>query len=856
MSLSRSRLRLLGWLVVAQWRERPGGLLIAALSIAIGITLALGIHLVNRSALAQFASALALINGQAQAQVLGSSGFIDEELFIAIANEPGIAVASPVIELRVQAQPGDTSRSPIAVRLLGIDPLRAARVTPALIARLPEDDERDPARIFADDALFFSRSALRALGLALGDPVTLISGSKQVRLRAAGSLEDTGGEQFLAVADLANVQEYFGLIGRLSRIDLQFDSRTDAGTVRQQIERRLPETAVWSDPESAGLRMSNLSRAYRVNLNVLALVALFTGAFIVQATLALRVIRQQRELALMGVLGAPRRLVDWRVLADALAIGVPGAALGTVAGVLLASLLLRFTGGDLGGGYFGNQNLTVHYDGLSIAVAFSTGILVALAGALPPLKAARSIPAASALRAGHAEAIFARHGGVALPLIGIMLALALSAAPPVYGLPLPSYAAIAILLVSGIALSPRIIAPCARAAARLIEQRRANATLWLATQRLAGAPASAAAVLGGVIASFALASAMAIMVTSFRTSVSGWLDQVLPADVYARSSAGMSGAGLDRPAQEALASLPGVRLTEFSRTVPLIVDARQPPVTLVARPLQASGAETRLPLTGRVFEPPKDSVPVWVTEAMVDLHGWSPGYAARLPLGSSGSAVEVFVAGVWRDYARQHGAITMELSDYQRLTGDFSANEVAWWLTNAESPARFIGKAREISAFTEAMEFRDTAELKAVSLDIFDRSFAITYALEAIAIAVALFGVASAVSGEALSRLREFGMLRHLGLTRRQVGRQFAIEATLGSLIAAVWGLALGATVAWVLVHRVNPQSFHWTMSMHCPWAILMTTGLATVILAALTARLAAREVTGSAPVRAVREDW
>jgi len=109
---------------------------------------------------------------------------------------------------------------------------------------------------------------------------------------------------------------------------------------------------------------------------VLALVALFTGAFIVQATLALRVTRQQRELALLGVLGAPRGFAGWRVLADALAIGFPGAAAGVLGGVMLAWLLLQMTGGDLGGGYFGSQSVALHIDAVAISIAFIAGVVV------------------------------------------------------------------------------------------------------------------------------------------------------------------------------------------------------------------------------------------------------------------------------------------------------------------------------------------------------------------------------------------------------------------------------------------------------------------------------------------------
>ncbi len=852
----RAQVTLLGWLAQAQWREHPASLLTASLSIAIGIALALGIHLVNRSALAQFTSAIALVNGEAQAQILPRAGLLDEMLFDQLERHPEIAAASPVIELKAQARAENQPADWLSLRVIAVDPMRAARVTPALLPSLGESGRTDPTAVFADDAIFLSRAALRELAATVGDTIIVSSADRGVRWRIAGILEGAGDGQMLATVDLANAQEYFGLAGRLTRIDLRFRSDTDAERLRAEITGQLPAQAIWSEPQSASLRMSNLSRAYRVNLNVLAMVALFTGAFIVQATLSLRILRQQRELALIGVIGAPRRLAAWRVLIDAVLVGIPGALAGVAGGVALALLLLRLTGGDLGGGYFGGDALTLRVDVVSLIVAFAGGIAIALAGALVPLRTARAITPAIALRAAGTESILEHRRAVLPALLALAGAAALSAAPPIAGLPLASYAAIALMLVAGVALTGSIIAPCARAIARRAESGHPQVPVWLATQRLARAPASAAAMLGGVIASFALASAMAIMVTSFRVSVSEWLDQVLPADVYARLAPTAAAPGFGETLQTQLAALPGVRHTEFVRTLPLLLDPSQPPVAMIARPLESAGAGARLPLTGQTARIPPGSVPVWITEAVTDLHGWRIGQTHPLALSAATGPISVFVAGVWRDYSRQHGAIAIDLDSYRQLTGDRSANEIAWWLHPDSRPGDFNRLARDTSPVMQSMEFRDTAELKALSLKIFDRSFAITHALEAIAIAVALFGVASAVAGEALARSREFGMLRHLGLTRAQTGRQFAIEAAAGATLATLWGLLLGAAVAWILVHRVNPHSFHWTMDMHWPWAVLVTTAVAMIVLSAITARLAAREATGTSPVRAVREDW
>jgi len=132
----------------------------------------------------------------------------------------------------------------------------------------------------------------------------------------------------------------------------------------------------------------------------------------------------------------------------------------------------------------------------------------------------------------------------------------------------------------------------------------------------------------------------------------------------------------------------------------------------------------------------------------------------------------------------------------------------------------------------------------------------VTYALEAIAILVGLFGVAATCAGEALARAREFGVLRHLGVPSRQVAVQLAIESGLTVSMAVAWGALIGAAIGLVLIERVNPQSFHWTMQVHWPVALLLGSGLSLVAAAVLAALLAARGALGDAPLQAVRQDW
>jgi putative ABC transport system permease protein len=371
----------------------------------------------------------------------------------------------------------------------------------------------------------------------------------------------------------------------------------------------------------------------------------------------------------------------------------------------------------------------------------------------------------------------------------------------------------------------------------------------LAAARLGAAPGHAVVAAAGVLTSVALAAAMAIMVASFRESVDQWLNQILPADLYLRAGRAQTGAYLDEALQARIAAVDGVDRSRFTRHDSLRLAGGDMPVALIARPLAADGSD--LPLVGAV-RPGMDPA-IWISEAMHDLHGWRAGQTVALPL--AGRLVNVHVAGVWRDYSRQTGAIMIDLADYRRLTGDRLVNDAAIDLA-ADAVTDRVAAALTGLAGPGVLEIARPGEIRAISLRIFDRTFAVTYLLEAVAVAIGLAGVAASFAALAAARRREFGMLRHLGLTRRQVGWMLAQEGALAAGVGVLAGLLAGGAIGLVLIEVVNRQSFHWSMDLHVPWGSLALFAVSLVALAALAAVLAGRQAMRQDAVLAVREDW
>jgi len=851
----------LRWMAVAELRAHPGRWLTAALAIAIGVALGYAVHLVNRSALDEFARAVQTVNGAADLQVQATQarGF-DENLYPVLARIPGVAKASPVVEVTLPLP----ERRRLTV--LGLDVLRAARVTPALLGR-PFTGEKagDSAGVgaafdvFVEDAVYLSSAAASALNAQPGQALRLNESTPDVHWIYRGTLPGASDSRLLAVMDIASAQWRLGELGRLQRIDLALQPGADSAAVQAAVRAVLPADAQLVTPQSEAQRSDSLSRAYRVNLEMLAMVALLTGGFLVYSAQSLSVVRRRAPFALLRVLGLRRGALLRQLLVEGAALGVFGSVLGLALGAGLAALALQVLGGDMGGGYFSATRPALSLSPLAAMVFLLLGVAVAILGSLWPALQAFRVQAAVALKSGvdatdPRQQPRLRAAAVLLPL-GALAALA----PPVAGLPLFGYASIAIILAGGIAATPWLARVLLAPWQKRVETRATRfASLYLALKRLWGAPGQAAVALSGVVASTSLMVAMALMVASFRGSVDEWMHNILASDVYLRIDGGEDG-GLDPAAQARLRATPGVAHMAFRRTLLLRLDPQRAPVALMASPIKVldpADPQHRLPLVGTAQAVPPGQIGIWVSEPFAMLYGKAPGQTLKLPLG--GQVRTLFVAGVWRDYSRQFGALAMDERDYEALTGDTARAEAAIDLQTGAQAEETIAALRQAlpAELAGRAEFARPGEIRAIALKIFDRSFAATYALEAIAILVGMAGVAATFSAQTLARTREFGMLRHIGVLRRQVLAMLALEGALLGGVGGVAGLALGTAMGQVLIQVVNPQSFHWTMDTRWPLNLFTALWVGLVLASALTAVLAGRSALSSDAVRAVREDW
>lgn len=839
--------------LVGPLRRSPGRSALLALAIALGVALGFAIYLINRSAADEVSLAARSLYGLADLAI-ESAGGLDENLYPRVAAVAGVAVASPVVE--VEAKLADRRG---ALTLLGVDAFRSRQLQSSLAALAGTMTTSSAA--FDPQAIFLSASAARELQRDTGDFVEVQIGETPQRLRVAGVLPQAGLEDRAGVMDIAAVQWKFDRLGKLSRINVRLASGARAERVRQDIAALLPPDARVTTPGEASNEALRLSRAYRSNLTALALVALFTGGFFVYSTQSLATLRRRREFAVLHALGVTRGQQLVLVLAGSAIIGTCGAVLGIVLGLAAARLGLDSIGGDLGAGYFRGLAAEFEVRGWEIAAFCVLGVGVAMIGALRPAIEAARVPTASALKAGDVTSSELRtHGRIVAMLL--LLAVVALLMPPIAGLPLPGFIAIALLMIGAVIAMPSIVRMVLRHApfARAIPYQ-------IAIAQIAGTARYATLSVSAILVSFSLMVSMAIMVTSFRTSLDEWTQRILPADVYVRLGYVGQSAHLDARTVQRLGQLPGVAHFETGRFARAQLALDKPAVTMIARSEDHVSIASTLWVIETAASPDaptqtfprargragRGPTPAWVSEAAADLFGLRAGDAFELSV--AGHSLQAFAAGTWRDYEHQNGAIVIGSGDYVRATGDTAVNTVSLWLQPGTEAHSLENAIRDLMPATQ-YDLRTPPDLRKLSLQAFDRTFAITYLLELVAVLIGLFGIAAGISAQVLARRGEFGVLRHLGFTRAQIATMLAIEGAVLGAVGVLVGLITGGGVGLILIYVVNRQSFHWSMDLAAPGWLLTSLSAVLIAAAAGIAVVSGRQAMSADVVKAVKEDW
>jgi putative ABC transport system permease protein len=821
----------------------PWRLAATVAGVAAGVAAVVATVAASRAAVASLREGVAEVAGRTAIEASMPGGLPESALasLLPLADE---AVIVPVVEDAALApRLGD------AVRVLGVDPLvdSAGRRLELLDGDPPQVLER----LLRGDGVLLPERLAASLGATAGSSIELSVRSRRVELPVLARFRTprlAAAWDRVVVVDIALAQALFGKTGRVDRVELVPRVPLDVSELRREVARLLPPGAQVHTPEERGETGGRMVRALEFNLTALSGVSLFVGATLVATALATSVVQRRRILALAVSLGASRAQLAGTVLAEAAAIGTLGGVLGVAAGLLGARLAAADVRATVAAMAHTTPPASIHLPLWLGALGVALGTLVAVAAAALPLAEARGLPPIQGLRDERPASLPPARRRREL-LAGGALALAaavLARLPAVDDLPIAALGASLCLLVALLLVTGPALDAAARALAATLHAA-AGSSLKVASAALLASLRRAAWAAGAVGVAVALAVAVGTMVHSFRATVELWAAETMRSDVWVRPLAAVTGLQVGRLDPEVVRiaeRLFGGATVDPFYTTTVTVDGR--PVTL------GGGAMDVIRHRGGVpFRDGRDSRVVFdatfrhhecvVNEPFARRYGVREGDTVRLRI--AGHELERRVEGVFYDYSHHLGMVVIDRHDYLALLPDEGPQEIALFLPAGSDPA--AARARLLAALDGRflVDAFLNAELRRDVLAIFDRTFAITRALQAVASAVAVLAILSTLFTLVDERRRELAVLRALGGSRAQVAGVVLAQAGLLGAVGSLSGLVAGLLVGVVLVKVVNVQSFAWSMRFLPPWASLAATGalvVAMCVLAGLAPALAA----------------
>jgi len=820
------------------------------LGIALGVAVLMAIRTANVEVLRSFEEAVVAVAGRATLQVSGGEMGLDERVIAVLRSQPGVVSASPVLQQQAQVAAGPHRGKALVV--MGLDLLEA---TDHRNFRLTTGAGTEPTLdpLLEPNAVFIGTRLASEWSLSEGSQMDLLVGTSTHRVMVRGVVESSTGVrtawEHLAVMDIAAAQSLFGSVGKLDRIDLVTDPTYPVEGIADTIKPLLPPPLTIHRPSHRNEQVERMVRAFQLNLATLSGVGLLVGLLLVYNTIAYSVIRHRREIGILRALGISRPGIMTLFVGEAAVMGLVGGVAGSIFGVLLAKRLVSLLSRTVSDLY---APVNVAADALSsltpalLVEGGLFGLVVAMLGALAPsVDASRTAPA-RALAPGEYEdtqAFFAVplawFGGGCLSLAGL-----LAWPGPVGGLPLFGYASAFCLLLSLSCFAPLLVygVGLLMTGKNASARRPVGALGLIAAEQIARAPGRNAITVSALMVGIAIMIGVGIMIQSFRQTVDTWINQTVMADLVVATpgwltgeESGMQAKRMPRVWMARAAAVPGVAAVDTYRNLTVEIEGR--PVSLVSRDLRVHAERSRYLFV--------DGDSVGVLSRTVTARGVviSEVLAGRLGL-QEGSLLTLMtpagersfpVIGVFYDYATDGGKLVMDRSLYRSLWDDDTTTVIAVYL----APDVDVGLVRQRLADTmepvgQVVVITNT-EIKREILAIFDRTFTVTYALEFIAVVIALLGIVNTLLTSVLERQREMATLRAIGASAGQIRRLVLWEGLYLGLLGACLGVVGGVLLSFLLIHVINKQSFGWTIHFQFPvWLVIE--GVALAVGAALIA--------------------
>ena len=828
------------------WRE-PLRTMLTVFAVALGVAVVVAIELAGEAATGSFRSSLESLTGDADFEISAVGG-LDEQLLGELATLPYPIRVAPRIEGTAVVQ---GQRRSVAV--LGLDLVGDTSIDQTLWRR-----SFDSGALTTGDSVWVGRRVAREPG----DALRLVINGEMREFLVRGILASEGlaglTREDLVVMDIAAAQRVLSRQGLLDRIEVRLPKAGDGTDWESLLREALPAGVMLRRRGTRTDENRKMLSAFRWNLRVLSYISLVVGAFLIYYTISVSVVRRQTEIGILRAVGTTRFGVLAAFLVEAGFLGVLGTVIGLALGRVMADGAVGLMAATVSALYVSSTPGEIEFSYWTVVAAALAGIGITLLAALAPAREAARVPPTDAMASGRRHYIARLKVGRDF-FWGALLAGAAyvaSLAPPVEGKPLFGYLA-ALLLIAGAALAtPALVTWLIRFSSGAVERLMGVEGL-LASRSLLGSLARTAVLVSTLSTAVAMMASVGIMVGSFRDTVAVWLENRLGADLYLQP-AGPAGIDshptLDPGLADRIESLDEVSAVDRFRAYPISYNGL--PATLGAGQTRVFSRTSNLRFLDGGRERVMNLLPagdyVVISEPFAYKHGLGVGDTIELPL--RGRAVRFEIIGVYYDYANERGYVIANRETLLKHLPDPAPTNLAIYVKPGVEPAQAREAIENITAGRDVF-MAGNRRLRAAAMQVFDRTFAITYALEAVAIVVAIMGMAGALMALVIDRRREIAVLRFLGAGATQVRRLILVESGLLGLMSNVLGLALGTLLSLILIYVINKQSFGWTIQFHWPVTQLLS-ALSLIYLAAVLAGLyPARVAARLNPIEVVHEE-
>ena len=836
------RLALLYRLILRPLFREPGRALVILFAVALGDAAVVAIDLAGDAAAGSFHSSMETLAGKDDFEVTAAGG-LPETIVARLARLPYALRLSPRIEDHAMvAGIGQTVSQ--TVPLIGVDVVAEANNAGTIIGDATAGEGVE--HINDPDAVWVTRG----LGKAVGDSIQLLVNDHARQYVVRGLIPNSAQMGTDAILmDIGAAQLATGKSGRVDRILIKAPDANNVDLWQSKLQQALPAGVLLNAQGTETAANRRMLAAFRWNLRMLSGIALLVGAFLIYNAVSVSVVRRRGDIGIMRALGASRAAVIVAFLFEAAVIGIVGSLAALPLGRVLAAGAVGMLSTTVNALYVSSRPGAMTLSAGSVILALVAGIGVAVGSASAPAREASMVPPTEAMARGRREfeVRVDRKRDAVIALVLAVLGTLAAQAPAIGGKPLLGYLS-ALLFVGAAAFLAPLVVYRATSAGSIALRRLLGVEALLASRSLGGSLRRTSVLVAALATAIAMMTSVGIMVGSFRQTVLTWLDSELPADLYLAPAGAMGGDLHPTIAPEVadrIAETPGVESVNRLRAYEIqyqglpasLAGASQGPHA----PRQNLTFLSRRPGADILRELAAGNNAV-VSEPFANKHNVKAGDAITLPLGEQ--RVSFRVIDIFYDYGHEAGYIVLDWGTLRRYLPDSAPTNLAVYLAPGADLKRTRAAIQKTIA-NKSLMMLSNGEIRQQAIRVFDQTFAITYAVEAISILVAIGGVAGALISIVIDRRREFGVLRYLGGTSAQIRKLILVEAGLIGILANVLGVLLGYVLSLVLVYVINKQSFGWTIQFHWPVAVLLgslsVVYVATVLAGLFPARLAVR---------------